>query len=241
MLEAQPRLLARAPPPLLSDWFGQLRYAHQVALVVGVQVEAPQPGVDGRVTEVRLANGRCLPCGAVPIGVGAVPNDTMARSAGLECEQGIVDACGRTADPGIVAAGDCTVWRRPDGGLRRLESVQGATEGAKAAAAALLGLEKPFVETPWLWSDQFGRKLQMAGLSATADRSVLRSSTAATAFSVWHCALERPVGVDSIDLSQDHLLTRRFLDAGVSPTTAQAADPTFDPAGLLSAQPGPAR
>lgn len=234
VLEAQPRLLARALPALLSDWFAQLHRAHGVDLALGAQVEALQPGADGRVTAVRLADGRCLPCGAVLLGVGALPNDELARAAGLECERGIVvDPCGRTADPRIVAAGDCTVRRCPDGTLLRLESVQGATEGAKAAAAALLGLEKPFIAAPWFWSDQFGRKLQMAGLDGTADRSVLRGSTDAPAFSVWHYAGERLVGVDTVDLARDHLLARKLLDAGVWPTPEQAADPAFDLSGLL--------
>lgn len=242
VLEAQPRLLARALPALLSDWYAQLHRAHGVVLELGAQVQALQLGAGGRVAAVRLADGRDVPCGALLLGVGAVANDELARAAGLDCERGIVvDACGRTADPGIVAAGDCTVRRRPDGTLLRLESVQGATEGAKAAAAALLGLEKPFVATPWFWSDQYGRKLQMAGLGATADRSVLRGRTDAPSFSVWHYAHERLVGVDSIDLAKDHLLARKLLDAGVSPTPAQAADPAFDLAGLLPPQPPSAR
>ncbi|MBX3605913.1 MAG: FAD-dependent oxidoreductase [Piscinibacter sp.] len=238
VLEAQPRLLARALPPLLSDWFAQLHRSHGVGLELAAQVEALQAGADGRVTAIRLADGRNLPCGALLLGVGAVANDELARAAGLACEGGIVvDACGRTADPAIVAAGDCSVRRLPDGSLLRLESVQGATEGGKAAAAALLGLEKPFTAAPWFWSDQFGRKLQMAGLGAAADRSVLRGRLDGAGFSVWHYCRERLVGVDTIDLAKDHLLARRLLDAGLSPDPMLIADPAYDPAGLLASPP----
>lgn len=234
VLEAQPRLLARVLPPLLSDWFGVLHASHGVQLLTGVQLEALVAGEEGRVCAVQLADGRTLACGAVVLGVGAQPDDALARAAGLECERGIVvDACGRTADPLIVAAGDCTVCRLAGGTLLRLESVQGATEGGKAAAAALLGHDKPFTATPWFWSDQHGRKLQMAGLAAQADRSVLRGTTDAPGFSVWHYTGERLVGVDSIDASKEHLLARKLLDAGLSPTPAQAADLGFDPATLL--------
>lgn len=234
VLEAQPRLLARVMPPLLSDWFAALHTAQGVTLRFGVQIDSLQLDDDGRVGGVRLAGSEVVACGAVLLGVGAQPNDTLAREAGLECDRGIVvDACGRTADPAIVAAGDCTARRRPDGSLLRLESVQGASEGAKAAAAALLGLDKPFTATPWFWSDQFGRKLQMAGLATGATHSVLRGSLDAASFSVWHYLGDRLVAVDSLDAAKEHLLARKLLDAGVGPTPAQAADTSFDAATLL--------
>lgn len=217
VIEAQPRLLARALPPLLSDWFANLHRAQGVDLRLGASAE----GVD--------------PAEAV-LGIGVSPNDALARAAGLDCDGGIVvDAQGRTRDPAIVAAGDCTVRRLPDGRLLRLESVQGATEGGKAAAATLLGQARPFTATPWFWSDQYGRKLQMAGLSAGADRSVLRGDLDGPAFSVWHYAGDRLIAVDSIDDAKVHLLARKLLDAGIGPTPAQAADPGFDLAGLLAA------
>ncbi len=235
VLEAQPRLLARVMPPLLSDWFAALHAGHGVTLRIGVQIDSLVADDAGRVTGVRLVGGETVPCGALLLGVGAQPNDALARIAGLECERGIVvDDCGRTADPAIVAAGDCTVRRRPDGTLLRLESVQGASEGAKAAAASLLGQEKPFTATPWFWSDQFGRKLQMAGLATGATQSVLRGSLQAASFSVWHFAGERLIAVDSVDAAKEHLMARKLLDAGVSPTPAQAADTAFDPATLLA-------
>ncbi len=235
VLEALPRLLARVLPPLLSAWFEALHRSHGVLLRTGVQVEALEAGADGRVRAVRLAGGERLPCGAVLLGVGAQANDELARAAGLACERGIVvDACGRTADPAIVAAGDCTARRLPDGSLLRLESVQGASEGGKAAAAALLGQDKPFTATPWFWSDQHGRKLQMAGLATGATQSVLRGDTAAASFSVWHYAGDRLIAVDTVDEPRTHLLARKLLDAGVWPAPAQAADAGFDAASLLA-------
>lgn len=234
VLEAQPRLLARVLPPLLSNWFADLHGAHGVVLRTDVQIDSLVADASGWVTGVRLAGGEVVPCGALLMGVGAQPNDALARAAGLECDRGVlVDDCGRTADPVIVAAGDCAVRRRPDGTLLRLESVQGASEGAKAAAAALLGLEKPFTATPWFWSDQFGRKLQMAGIAVGASRSVLRGSLLAPSFSVWHYAGGRLVAVDSIDAAREHMLARRLLDASIWPTPEQAADTGFDPATLL--------
>lgn len=217
VIEAQPRLLARALPPLLSDWFARLHRAQGVDLRLGTSAEGVNPA-------------------EVLLGIGVTPNDALARAADLECDGGIiVDAQGRTSDPAIVAAGDCTVRRLPDGQLLRLESVQGATEGGKAAAATLLGQARPFTATPWFWSDQYGRKLQMAGLSAGADRSVLRGDLDGPAFSVWHYAGDRLIAVDSVDDAKVHLLARKLLDTGLQPTPAQAADPRFELASLLAA------
>jgi 3-phenylpropionate/trans-cinnamate dioxygenase ferredoxin reductase subunit len=236
VLEAAPRLLARVLTPELSDWFAALHRGHGVDVRCGVAIASLVRAADGRIDAVLLAGGTRVACGALLIGVGAEANDALAREAGLACERGVVvDNQGRTSDPWVVAAGDCTVRRRADGTLLRLESVQGATEGAKAAAATLLGQARPFTATPWFWSDQYDKKLQMAGLATGADRHVLRGTMVAPAFSWWHYRGDRLMAVDTVNASKDHLLARRLLDAGVSPTTAQVADPTFDLATALPA------
>jgi NADPH-dependent 2,4-dienoyl-CoA reductase/sulfur reductase-like enzyme len=120
-----------------------------------------------------------------------------------------------------------------DGSLLRLESVQNATEQGKSAAAALLGQDRPFTATPWFWSDQFDRKLQMAGLSMGADAWAVRGDMAGGGFSVYHFQGERLLAVDSVNAAKDHLQARKLLDAGVSPTPAQAADLSFDLGSLL--------
>lgn len=236
VLEAAPRLLMRALVPALSSWFEAMHRRHGVAIECGVSINGIEVGEQGLAVSVQLADGRSISCGAILLGVGVEPDDHLARDAGLECDRGIVvDEFGRTADPCITAAGDCTVRRLPGGGLLRLESVQAATEGAKAAAATLLGQSKPFVATPWFWSDQHGHKLQMAGLSAGADRTVMRGDMSGDGpFSLWHFRAGQLVAVDTIDLAKDHLLARKLLDAGVSPTPVQAANTAFDMASLLT-------
>lgn len=234
VLEVANRLLGRVLAPTLSDWYAQLHHGHGVQLVLGAQIQALV--TEGALaTAVQLADGQRLPCGAVVLGVGVVANDALARAAGLEADRGIVvDACGRTADPRIVAAGDCTARRAPDGSLVRLESVNNASEQGRSAAAALLGTERPFHTTPWFWSDQFDRKLQMAGLSAGADEWAVRGDMAAGGgFSVYHFRAGRLLAVDSVNSAKDHLMARKLMDAGVSPTPQQAGDAAFDLATLL--------
>ena len=233
VLEAAPRLLGRVLAPVLSDWYAELHRGHGVQLVLGAQVSAIEADATG-VRGVKLADGTLLPAGLVVVGIGVSANDQLAREAGLEGDRGIVvDACGRTGDPAIVAAGDCTARRLPDGSLLRLESVQNATEQGKSAAAALLGQDRPFTATPWFWSDQYDKKLQMAGLSMGADTWAVRGDMGSGSFSVYHFQGPRLLAVDSVNAAKDHLQARKLLDAGVSPTPEQAGDAGFDLGSLL--------
>ena len=233
VLEAAPRLLGRVLAPVLSDWYAELHRGHGVQLMLGAQVAAIEADTNG-VTGVKLADGSVVPAGLVVVGIGVNANDQLAHAAGLDCERGIVvDACCRTSDSSIVAAGDCTARRLADGSLLRLESVQNATEQGKSAAAALLGQERPFTATPWFWSDQYDKKLQMAGLSMGADGWAVLGDMAAGTFTVYHFKGEQLIAADSINASKDHLQVRKLLDAGVSPTREQAGDTGFDLASLL--------
>lgn len=235
VLEAAPRLLGRVLAPKLSDWYAELHRSHGVNLVFDARIAALNVGADGAVTGVQMADGTVHPAGLVVVGIGVNANDQLALAAGLECDRGIVvDGCGRTSDPAIVAAGDCTARRLPDGSLLRLESVQNATEQGKSAAAALLGQDRPFTATPWFWSDQYDKKLQMAGLSTGADQWAVRGDMAANSFSVYHFKGEQLLAVDSVNAAKEHLQARKLLDAGVSPTLAQAADTGFDLGSLLA-------
>ncbi len=234
VLEAAPRLLGRVLAPVLSDWYAQLHIGHGVNLVLDARVAAINTNTQGEVTGVGMADGSLHPAGLVVVGIGVAANDQLAQAAGLVCERGIVvDACGRTSDAAIVAAGDCTARQLADGSLIRLESVQNATEQGKSAAAALLGIDKPFTATPWFWSDQYDKKLQMAGLSMGADQWAVRGDMTAGSFSVYHFKGDKLLGADSVNASKDHLQARKLLDAGVSPSVAQAADQQFDLASLL--------
>lgn len=235
VLEAAPRLLGRVLSPALSEWFAALHRSHGVELVLNAQINQLAADADGWVSGVQLTDGTQVPAGLVLVGIGALANDELAAAAGIACDRGIVvDDCGRTSDPAVFAAGDCAVRRLADGTLLRLESVQNATEQGKSAAAALLGQSRPFTATAWFWSDQYDKKLQMAGLSIDAEQCVLRGDMSASGFSMYHFRGGKLVAVDSINAVKDHLQARKLLDAGASPTPEQAADTAFDLATLLA-------
>jgi 3-phenylpropionate/trans-cinnamate dioxygenase ferredoxin reductase component len=226
LIEALERVLARTSTKIISDFFHELHAAHGVDIRLNAQVV----GFAGKrnVTGVKTADGATHDGDLVVVGVGIIPNAEIAQSCGLACDRGIiVDACSRTSDPLVVAAGDCTARRMADGHLLRLESVQNAIEQAKSGAAALLGKERPFTAAPWFWSDQYDVRLQMAGLTAGHDRTVVRGSVPEQKFSVFYFNGDKLLAVDSVNRAPDHIAARRLLDLGRSPTLEQAGDENF--------------
>jgi 3-phenylpropionate/trans-cinnamate dioxygenase ferredoxin reductase subunit len=228
VLEGLPRLMSRVTAPMVSEAFERLHRAHDVEFVFNAQV-TELLGEANHVTAVRTADGREYPAGCVVVGIGVSADDRLASASGLTCDRGIVvDEYSRSSDPDIVAAGDCTARRLADGRMLRLESVQNAVEQGKSAAAALMGRERPFVATPWFWSDQYDVKLQMAGLSHGYDQVIARGDLEKPAFSAFYLRGGRLIAVDSLNRISDHMLAKRLLDKGLSPSAEQIADPAFD-------------
>ncbi len=231
VFEVADRLMARAVSPLISKVFADLHESHGVALHFGAKATG-LVGEGSRVTGLATADGAVHPTDLVVVGAGARANDELAAACGLACDNGIVvDECARTADPLIVAAGDCTARRQADGALTRLESVQNAAEQGKSAAAALMGRERPFAGPPWFWSDQHGVKLQMAGQWQGFDEVAIRGSAEARRFTAFYFRGGRLTGADSLDSPLDHMRVRKLLEGSPTLTPAQAADGGFNLAG----------
>ena len=95
----------------------------------------------GKQKRIICSDGSVLNTDFVVIGVGIKPNIELAKSSGLECDNGIiVDEIGRTSDHHIFAVGDCS--NHPNNIFKqrlRLESVQNAVEQAKSIAASIAG------------------------------------------------------------------------------------------------------
>ena len=145
--------------------------------------------------------------------MGAIPNDGLARSAGLLCDDGVVvDLHARTSDPNIYALGDVT--RRPlphYGRLHRLESVPNALEQARQAAAAITGRPPPPAEVPWFWSDQFDIKLQIAGLPFECDMRVVRGDPTSSAFAIFHLHEGRVRAVEAVNAPPEFMVGRQLI------------------------------
>lgn len=173
VIEGTGRVLERVTAPEVSAFFDRVHREEGVEIRTGALVAALVG--DGRVREVVLTTGESFAADLVIVGIGVEPNTELASAAGLAVDDGVlIDAQARTSDPGIVAAGDCTVRDVERYGRRiRLESVPSAGEQAKVAAATLCGKPKQIGLLPWFWSDQYELKLQTAGLNSGYDEVVL--------------------------------------------------------------------
>jgi NADPH-dependent 2,4-dienoyl-CoA reductase/sulfur reductase-like enzyme len=125
---------------------------------------------DGRVVGVELSDGTTVEADVVVVGVGVTPNTEWLADSGLMIDNGVV--CDETclAAPGVVAAGDVARWHnRRFGESMRVEHWENAQEQGAHAARRLLGDTRPYEPVPWFWSDQYDRKIQLAGRSGPTD------------------------------------------------------------------------
>ena len=227
VLEAAPRLLARSASPEVSD---HLLASHRAA-GIDVRLNAVIEGFDtsgGSVVAAGTADGS-VPAELVVVGIGAVPNDELAREAGLACDNGIVvDAHMVTSDPAILAVGDCTAFPfAPLGRRIRLESVQNANDQARCAAQTLAGIAEPYSALPWFWSEQGALRIQIAGVPDAHHERVMRGDPAQGRFSVLHFLDGTLTCVESVNSPADHMAARKLIvDACRVPRDA-ASDPSI--------------
>jgi 3-phenylpropionate/trans-cinnamate dioxygenase ferredoxin reductase subunit len=212
IIEREPRVLARVACETLSTFFQDYHGARGVTFMLDANV-ASFDGVDGHVTGVRMTDGSVIACDVALVGVGAIPNEELARDAGLECANGVVvDIEARTADPFVFAIGDLTHRPLPIYGRQfRLESVPNALEQAKQAAAAIAGRPMPPHEIPWFWSDQYDLKLQIAGLPFDADRQVVRGDVAAAKFAVFHLKGDLVQAVEAVNAPPEFMAGKQLI------------------------------
>lgn len=224
VFEAADRPMARAVSRPISQHFTDLHQRHGVVIRTRTGV-ARLIGEHGRVTGAQTSAGETTRADLVVVGIGVVPEDGLAASAGLAVSNGvIVDHKLRSTDPRIFAIGDCASFPAGER-LVRLESVQNAVDHARCVAAQLTGTDTAFEAVPWFWTEQYDAKLQMAGLVDGHQRTVLRGSPESGSFSVFCFAQDgQLLGVESVNQPRDHMAARRLLASRAPLTPDQAAD-----------------
>lgn len=184
MIEAAPLPLGRVLPGELGGFIADLHRSHGVEVILGVGVDGldSTTDVDGsqRVSGVRLADGTVVPAEVVVVGIGVVPNTAWLEGSGLRLENGVACDATCSAAPGIVAAGDVASWPNPlYGEVMRVEQWENAIDQGEYAAKRLLAelqgteLPAPFASIPWFWSNQYDRKIQMAGRPSSSDEIII--------------------------------------------------------------------
>ena len=224
VVEAVDRLLGRAVAPVIASHVRRRLEATGVRILTSTTI-ARLEGENGRVSAAVTSAGEKLPAQLVIIGIGVVPNVELAEAAGIAIANGIrVDQQMRSSMPEILAIGDAASYRHWFTGADvRLESVQNATDQARLAARTITGHADSFAAVPWFWSDIGDMKLQMVGLTSGGDNHVVLGNLSENKFSIYHYAGDRLLGIESVNRPGDHMLGRKMLGAGFSPTPESVA------------------
>ena len=226
VVEAMGRLCERTVPPEISGYLLQLHTTHGVDVRLGTGIERLAQNARGGLT-ASFTDGRTLECDAVLVGVGLVPNDELAREAGLACDGGVqVDSRCRSSDPDILAAGDVATWHCEWAGRRmRLESWQNAQEQGIAAARAALGIAVNHQPLPWFWSDQYEINLQIFGMPTPAHDVVVRGDRNSSSFVMFFLDAGKVVAALGPNAARDLRFARRLIERRTRVDAAQLADP----------------
>jgi NADPH-dependent 2,4-dienoyl-CoA reductase/sulfur reductase-like enzyme len=163
VLEALDLPLVRVLGPEVAQIFAALHTAHGVDLRPGTVVSSIE-GNDG-LAVVGLADGSSVEADLVLVGIGAIPEFTLARNAGLHTDNGIVvDEHLRTSNPDIFAAGDVANAYHPRLGRHvRVEHWDNAIEQGIVAAQNMLGKSVRYDRLPYFYSDQYDLGMEYIG------------------------------------------------------------------------------
>jgi 3-phenylpropionate/trans-cinnamate dioxygenase ferredoxin reductase subunit len=174
----------------VGAWFADLHREQGVEVLLGARVAAAHAGA------LTLGDGRRLPCDHVLVGIGVDPALGWLAGSGLDPRGVAIDAAGRTAAPGVFAAGDAAatydpiVRRHVPGGHWESAARQGS-----AAARAMLGHDAPRAAPASFWSDLYDTRVQCLGNARLADDAALEGDPAARDFAITFTRAGAPVAV----------------------------------------------
>jgi NADPH-dependent 2,4-dienoyl-CoA reductase/sulfur reductase-like enzyme len=165
IIEAQATPLAHLLGDRVGARLAQLHSTHGVTVRTSVRFDH---FVGDRAVEgVALADGEVLPADLVVVGIGASPATSWLETSGLPIDNGV--ECGADlrviGHPEIFAAGDVARWPHAHYGEPiRIEHWTNANEHGALVAAGITGSDTPRANAPYVWSDQYGHRIQIVGL-----------------------------------------------------------------------------
>jgi 3-phenylpropionate/trans-cinnamate dioxygenase ferredoxin reductase subunit len=227
ILERDAIPLANALGDELGTMFAELHREKGVVLRASVAV-AKIVGSDGRVTGVELDGGEVVPADVVLIGIGAVPNVSLAQEAGLEVDGGVLtDASLATSDPDIFAAGDIASAMHPvlKQRLRSEHWANALNEGA-AAARSMLGQDVSFDDIPYFYTDQFDLGMEYSGYGPLTRGAtvVYRGNRAGREFIAFWLADGKVVAGMNVNVWDVNEQVQRIIRSGAQIDPARLAD-----------------
>ncbi|HJQ45107.1 MAG TPA: FAD-dependent oxidoreductase [Amycolatopsis sp.] len=170
----------------------------------------------------------------VVLGLGMVPETTLAEAAGLEVDRGIVVDTGQvTSNPATLAVGDPARTRREGVLLPRTEHWEAAQLDGRRAAATILGTPPPAATAPWFWTDRHGLHVEAVGDLHSAATTILRGQLGTPPFAVFGLRERQVVAAVAVNDPLSARAARRLIDRAVDVEPDRLADPATDLRKLL--------
>jgi NADPH-dependent 2,4-dienoyl-CoA reductase/sulfur reductase-like enzyme len=219
LIETLPLPLANAVGKEIGEVIAAIHRDNGVDLRLSARVAGFEG--DERVERVRLDDGSAVAADLVVVGIGVAPATGWLESSGLALDDGVVcDETCATAVEGIVAAGDVARWYNPlFGESMRTEHWTNAVEQSNAAAERLLkGADavEPFAPVPFVWSDQYDRKIQSVGRFGPEDEvRIVHGSLEERRFVALHGRAGRLVGAVAMNRVRQLMAYRRKIREGI--------------------------
>ena len=209
----------------MGEVLADVHRGHGVDLRTGIGVDEVLAesayGGGSRVVGVRLTDGSEVPADLVVVGIGVVPNVDWLEGSGLELADGVVcdETCLAASD--VVAAGDVARWTNPRyGESMRVEHWDNAVQQGVHAARRLLQSDEeaqPFSPVPWFWSDQYDRKVQLAGRThRDAEVSVVTGSVEEHRFVAYYGHAGRFLGALGMNRPRHVMQSKGLLEQGAT-------------------------
>ena len=223
--------LAAAAGSSVATWLHDQHAARGIQTVTGT-VRSLQVSADGVAVQLaHEADARFFD--VVLVGVGMVPDTTLAEAAGLDVDRGVlVDDLQVTSHPRVLAVGDAA--RRRD--RRRMEHWEAAQHDGQRAAATILGKPAPAATAPWWWTDRHDRHVEGVGEMREPDSVttvVTRGAPGDAPFSVFTLQHGRVIGAVAVDATNDVRAARRMIDRRIVVDPDRLADTDTDLRKLL--------
>ena len=235
VVEIAPRILSRICDVDMAALIHDRHRGGGVTIHTASAVTALRPRPEGGFT-VEISGGQSIEADVIVVGAGAVPDDRLAAAAGLATQDGIVvDDHGRTSDPSIYAAGDCTRFPGPQG-LMRLENWRHAQEHGAIVGRNAAGGDVAYTTAPSFWSEQFDMYIQGVGWPIPKPSERVRRPLGAGAALMFELDGPLIAYAAGINAQRDIGMVRRLIERRIPVVAADLVDPTKPLAQMLKAK-----
>jgi 3-phenylpropionate/trans-cinnamate dioxygenase ferredoxin reductase subunit len=214
----------------VGGFFQDVLEEHGVKVHGGEELERFE-GDGSRVTKVVTKSGLEIDCDFVVVGIGVIPDVSLAKAAGLEIgEQGGVkcNAGLETSIPGIFAAGDICEYDSPvHARPMRIEHWDVAFNQGKTAAFNMLGRGLEHNVVPYFFSD-LADWSSMEYVGPGSGDTAIRGSLDDGEFIAFYLDDGQVKAALSVGRSDDLDCARRFISEKTAVAEAALSDPGTD-------------